>query len=112
MLAKAPAGLQGLQVHRATTHLVSDRASFHAHSHPFPPSLSPFPQSKQLIPCITEGCPGFLKLAISMEGPTVGASHKLEQYVIPKALEDKLKEDEARVRQERQARVAAALVRG
>ena len=81
----------------------------HAHVLSLPPPL--LPQSKQLIPCITDGCPGFLKQAISMEGPAVGALHKQEQYVMSKALEDKLKEDEAKSRTERQARAAEALVR-
>lgn len=45
-----------------------------------------------------------------MEGPALGSTNKQEQYVMPRPLEEKLREDEARARQERQARAEAALV--
>ena len=46
-----------------------------------------------------------------MEGPTHGAANKTELYIMPKPLEDKLKEEEARKREERRARAAAELVK-
>ncbi|GAX75447.1 hypothetical protein CEUSTIGMA_g2891.t1 [Chlamydomonas eustigma] len=64
-------------------------------------------KSKQLIPCITEGCPGYVKLAVSVEGGSLGASQKMEHYQMPKALEDQLKDEEAKRVAEKKARLEA-----